>query len=325
MTFVDHDSFSQSILRDFPSLNEKQREHLAACEDCMLAIIKRRDLQKTDDRLELDADATRILERSRRRFATGIHSRKRKAIPAKAIAWIAKASRMENLPPELPEPTPAELSAWIEEFEAAARRPLTLRMKYAFIRTYNPVLDDAPYRSFESMEEYRQWCEKNLPSWLGYGRVWIPTGAGTSEPRGASMPYKFRELGDASCRDVARSQSELLFGRIAANTAFDSGLLSIPDWQQINGYCISPAITQNFIDTWPVSHDEYCDEWWVFDAIVPLDFRVHSFCNFINQRIADYKELDYEQGCPLDHYLEKFRPVAIFGNNEMAYLITREW
>ena len=33
------------------------------------------------------------------------------------------------------------------------------------------VLDDAPFRAFDTMEEYRQWCEKNLPDWLGYGRV----------------------------------------------------------------------------------------------------------------------------------------------------------
>ena len=63
---------------------------------------------------------------------------------------------------------PAE---WREEFEAAARRPLALRMRYAFIHTYKPVLDDAPYRSWESTVEYRDWCERNLPDWLGYGRV----------------------------------------------------------------------------------------------------------------------------------------------------------
>ena len=60
---------------------------------------------------------------------------------------------------------------WLEEFEAAARRPLETRIRYAFIKTYKPVLDDAPYRSFYTMEEYRQWCEKNLPGWLEYGRV----------------------------------------------------------------------------------------------------------------------------------------------------------
>lgn len=60
---------------------------------------------------------------------------------------------------------------WLAEFEAAARRPLETRMRYSFIHTYKPVLDDASYRSFDSMEDYRSWCEKNLPSWLGYGRV----------------------------------------------------------------------------------------------------------------------------------------------------------
>ena len=53
---------------------------------------------------------------------------------------------------------------------AAARRPLRTRFRYAFIRTYKPVLDDASYRSFDSTAEYRAWCEENLPSWLGYGR-----------------------------------------------------------------------------------------------------------------------------------------------------------
>jgi hypothetical protein len=63
---------------------------------------------------------------------------------------------------------PAE---WLAEFEAAARRPLATRLKYAFIKTYKPVLDDAKFRSFNTMEEYRQWCDRELPSWLGYGRV----------------------------------------------------------------------------------------------------------------------------------------------------------
>ena len=66
--------------------------------------------------------------------------------------------------PEIPED-------WLEDFEPSARRPLKQRLKYAFIKTYKPVMDDAKYRSFQSMEEYRKWCEENLPDWLGYGRV----------------------------------------------------------------------------------------------------------------------------------------------------------
>jgi hypothetical protein len=69
-------------------------------------------------------------------------------------------SESDGIPPE-----------WLEEFEAAARRPLEMRMRYAFIRTYKPVLDDAEYRSFETMEDYRNWCTENLPEWLGYGSV----------------------------------------------------------------------------------------------------------------------------------------------------------
>jgi hypothetical protein len=57
---------------------------------------------------------------------------------------------------------------WQQEFDAAARRSLRERMRYSFIHTYKPVLDDAPYRAFDTMEEYRQWCRENLPAYLGY-------------------------------------------------------------------------------------------------------------------------------------------------------------
>lgn len=62
------------------------------------------------------------------------------------------------------------LREWTADFEAAARRSLEDRMRYAFIRTPRPVLDDASYRSFDTLADYRRWCEENLPSWLGYGR-----------------------------------------------------------------------------------------------------------------------------------------------------------
>jgi hypothetical protein len=63
---------------------------------------------------------------------------------------------------------PAE---WLAEFEAAAHRPLPLRFRYSFIKTYKPVMDDETFRSFDTTADYRRWCEQNLPSWLGYGRV----------------------------------------------------------------------------------------------------------------------------------------------------------
>lgn len=67
------------------------------------------------------------------------------------------------------EPTEADRREWLAEFEAAARRPLPQRFRYAFIRTYKPVLDDASSRAFETTAEYRAWCNANLPTWLGYG------------------------------------------------------------------------------------------------------------------------------------------------------------
>ena len=73
---------------------------------------------------------------------------------------------------EMPQNAPTFIPReWREEFEAAARRPLPLRMRYAFIHTYKPVLDDAPFRAWNSTADYRRWCEENLPGWLGYGSV----------------------------------------------------------------------------------------------------------------------------------------------------------
>ena len=66
-------------------------------------------------------------------------------------------------------PGPDELSEWHAEFAAAARRPLETRLRYAFIHTYKPVLDDARDRAFDTMADYREWCAKSLPSWRGYG------------------------------------------------------------------------------------------------------------------------------------------------------------
>lgn len=67
------------------------------------------------------------------------------------------------------EATEQDQSDWAD-FEAAARRPIEQHIRNSFIKTYKPVLDDAAYRSFETMEEYRQWCKANLPDWLGYSR-----------------------------------------------------------------------------------------------------------------------------------------------------------
>jgi len=64
------------------------------------------------------------------------------------------------------EPKPAD---W-EDFDAAAKRSIEQHIRNSFVHTYKPVLDDADYRSFNSMEDYRRWCKENLPDWLGYSR-----------------------------------------------------------------------------------------------------------------------------------------------------------
>jgi hypothetical protein len=46
-------------------------------------------------------------------------------------------------------------------------RPLAVRLKYGFCRACKPVLDDAPWRAFSTMAEYRAWCERNLPNHNG--------------------------------------------------------------------------------------------------------------------------------------------------------------
>jgi hypothetical protein len=82
-------------------------------------------------------------------------------------AMGSETSRSKGAAPRGDE-IPAE---WLAEFEAAARRPLATRFRYAFIRTYKPVLDDEPFRAFDTTADYRRWCEENLPDWLGYGRL----------------------------------------------------------------------------------------------------------------------------------------------------------
>jgi hypothetical protein len=62
-----------------------------------------------------------------------------------------------------------------EEFREQCRRqmkrPLNLRIKYGFYRIHKAVVDDAPWRSFDNMAEYRAWCEAHLPDYLGYKRA----------------------------------------------------------------------------------------------------------------------------------------------------------
>ena len=57
---------------------------------------------------------------------------------------------------------------WARDFDASLRRSLEQRLAYAFIRTPHPVIDDEPYRVFATMKDYRAWCRRELPAYLGY-------------------------------------------------------------------------------------------------------------------------------------------------------------
>jgi hypothetical protein len=51
------------------------------------------------------------------------------------------------------------------------QRDVLTRVKYGFCPVHKPVLDDVPYRSFATMADYREWCERELPAYLGYRRA----------------------------------------------------------------------------------------------------------------------------------------------------------
>ena len=62
---------------------------------------------------------------------------------------------------------------WVADFkqecERNLRRSVADRIRYGFTYEYRPIFDDALWRSFDSMEEYREWCDKHFPKYLGYG------------------------------------------------------------------------------------------------------------------------------------------------------------
>lgn len=54
------------------------------------------------------------------------------------------------------------------DFQDGLFRSIQERIKLGFIQMKLPVIDDAPYRIFDTLEEYRRWANEKLPKWLGY-------------------------------------------------------------------------------------------------------------------------------------------------------------
>ncbi|MBI5359610.1 MAG: hypothetical protein HZA48_03410 [Planctomycetes bacterium] len=64
-----------------------------------------------------------------------------------------------------------EMKEWNAQCMRQIKRPLRDRIDFGFNWVYKPVLDDAESRIFNTMAEYRKWCEQKLPSYLGYRRA----------------------------------------------------------------------------------------------------------------------------------------------------------
>lgn len=67
----------------------------------------------------------------------------------------------------------AEDRGW-EEFRDQCRRqmqrPIELRIKYGFAQTIRSDVDEGTSRAFDTIAEYRAWCEANYPSYFGFKR-----------------------------------------------------------------------------------------------------------------------------------------------------------
>jgi hypothetical protein len=143
--------------------------------------------------------------------------------------------------------------------------------------------------------------------------------------------YFWYDLGEVSLRESLRRLGPSIVGLEAINTSFDSGLLS-PDyrafpagWATHGGAAVSPPITDALIAAWPLSHDQYCDQWWFFKHI-PAEFDVtRGICNYVSCHIGDWAALEFEGGAQLAKNIARFRPEAIVGNNDRAYCVSRCW
>ncbi|MDP2753152.1 MAG: hypothetical protein Q8P40_02040 [Nitrospirota bacterium] len=56
------------------------------------------------------------------------------------------------------------------DFLDGLSRTVEDRINLGFVPLKLPVIDDMPYRIFETMEEYRRWAERMVPRYLGYYR-----------------------------------------------------------------------------------------------------------------------------------------------------------
>jgi len=87
------------------------------------------------------------------------------------------------------------------------------------------VLDDAPFRAFDTTADYRRWCEENLPDWLGYADLFVEK----SPENGRAIVAAVRELGFAlDDEQAAQIERGKVFVQLK-NGPFDLDLVFAPD------------------------------------------------------------------------------------------------
>lgn len=72
----------------------------------------------------------------------------------------------------------AEIESFRQQCRRQLARPLSERMRFGFFRNANPVRDAGRNRSFESIDAYRRFCERNFPAYFGYARPGGPDRSG---------------------------------------------------------------------------------------------------------------------------------------------------
>jgi len=61
-----------------------------------------------------------------------------------------------------------EKEHFLIDIQDGLARSIDEKIEFGLIPLKLPVIDDANYRIFSTMEEYRKWSETTLPLYLGY-------------------------------------------------------------------------------------------------------------------------------------------------------------
>lgn len=144
---------------------------------------------------------------------------------------------------------------------------------------------------------------------------------------GAIDDYVCYDLDEMALRDLITLVKSHIIGMMAVNTSWDSGILKPSETQLQHGWtrqghaAVTPPIDDSLISSWPVSHDDYCDEWWFFHSIPPAFDFSHGFCNMVSQRIGQWEEVEF---CThLAESIQRFGPELVLGNGKWTYCVSK--